>query len=134
MAILGIGNDIIEVQRIAKNIEQYGQKFLDRIFTTQEQAYCLKHRESARNFAGRFAAKEAIVKAFGTGFGAHVSWTDLEILNDASGKPHVHLSAALELQLPPNTQILISISHCKAYATAVAIWTDEAKQHSWFGL
>ncbi|MBS4168889.1 holo-ACP synthase [Parachlamydia sp. AcF125] len=131
MAILGIGNDIIEISRIAKNIEQYGQKFLDRLFTNQEQAYCLQYRQSDRHFAGRFAAKEAIVKAFGTGFGTQVAWTDLEILNDPSGKPHVRLSAALELRLPPDTQIFISISHCKEYATACAIWTDEAKHQSW---
>lgn len=129
MTILGIGNDIIEIQRIAKNIERYGQKFLDRIFTPLEQAYCLKHRDPARNFAGRFAAKEAVVKAFGTGFGAHISWTDIEIINAPSGKPYVHFSTQLTNKLPTDSHVFISISHCQDYATAFALWADQKESH-----
>src|SRR5437016_843460 len=88
----GIGTDIIEIGRIEKIISRYGQKFLDRIFTKREQEYCLKHKMSSRHFAGRFAAKEAVVKALGTGITLHVAWTDIEILNDSQGKPFVSFS------------------------------------------
>ena len=82
----------------------------------KEQRYCLKYGEAARHFAGRFAAKEAIVKALGTGFSG-ISWTDIEIVNDENGKPYANLSQKFQ-----NIQMLLSISHCHAYATAVAIW------------
>lgn len=127
MTILGIGNDIIEVKRIEKCIEKYQQKFLDRIFTLAEQAYCLKYREAARNFAGRFAAKEAVVKALGTGFGSHASWLDIEVIKQKSGKPTILLSERLLNNLPENTQILISISHSHDYATAVALWVKDQR-------
>jgi holo-[acyl-carrier protein] synthase len=120
MKIHGIGNDIIEIERIERSIERYGQKFLDRIFTKEEQNYCLKHHHSPRNFAGRFAAKEAVVKALGTGIREGVSWLDIEIINDAEGKPCVSFSTKLQ-ETFPNTQIHLSISHAKQYATAVAI-------------
>lgn len=119
--IRGIGNDIIEIERIKKNIEHHGERFLNRIFTQTEQNYCLKHRESARHFAGRFAAKEAIVKALGTGFRSGITWTDIEICNDESGKPSVNFSEKL-LHLFGSLRFLVTISHCQSYATAVAIW------------
>lgn len=122
MSPSGIGTDIIEVDRIEKAIEKYKQRFLDRIFTQNEQEYCLKHRTSARHFAGRFAAKEAVVKALGTGFHNSISWLDIEIINDPSGKPIAHLSNHLNNMLNfPN--VLLSISHCHLYATACAIYT-----------
>ncbi len=120
MEVHGIGNDIIEIDRIEHIIAKYGQKFLDRLFTENEQAYCSKYRHSAINFAGRFAAKEAVVKALGTGISEGVSWLDIEILNDALGKPCVTLSDKLQ-KMVPGKSILLSISHSKKYATAVAI-------------
>lgn len=122
--IKGIGNDIIEIERIAASIEKHGQHFLDRIFTLREQKYCLRHHESARHFAGRFAAKEAIVKAFGTGFREGISWLDIEIHNTPEGKPQVNLSALLQNKFD-HPKIEISISHCRTYATAVAIWMEK---------
>lgn len=116
----GLGIDIIEVARIEKAILRYEKKFLDRIFTLKEQAYCQKHKISARHFSGRFAAKEAIVKALGTGINKDIGWTDIEILNDEKGKPIVNLSANIA-KLFNNPTIQISISHCKEYATAVAL-------------
>jgi len=120
--IQGLGNDIIEVDRIKKSIERFGAHFLQKIFTLSEIAYCEKHSQYARHFAGRFAAKEAIAKALGCGFGHKLSWHDLEILNHATGKPYVVFSkkAALLFNSPV---IHLSISHCKDYASAVAIWT-----------
>jgi holo-[acyl-carrier protein] synthase len=118
--IIGIGNDIIEVARIAKAIERSGSHFLDRLFTAQEQQYCQRHQQAVRHFAGRFAAKEAIAKALGTGFREGLSWLDIDIYNDLHGKPCVELSPALAGRLGPVT-ILLSISHCHEYATAVAL-------------
>lgn len=120
----GIGNDIIEVERIGKAIQRYGQKFLDRLFTQAEQAYCLKHRDSERHFAGRFAAKEAIAKALGTGFGTSLHWLDIEITNAPSGKPIVILSELAKERFK-NPKIYLSISHCKSCATAVALYFSE---------
>lgn len=119
--ILGIGNDIVEVERIRKSYERHGYRFLTKLFSTQEQDYCLKHKDPVPHLAGRFAAKEAIVKALGTGFGEHASWLDMEIINDSMGKPCVHLSETMAAKIK-NTTILVSISHCELYVTAMAIW------------
>ncbi len=119
-SVLGIGNDIIEIDRIRQSIAEHGQRFLDRIFTPKEQKYCLTHQDSAPRFAGRFAAKEAIVKALGIGFGEHASWLDIEILANGDGRPEVTLSAKLNSHFK-NPRLLLSISHCKLYVTAVAI-------------
>lgn len=118
--VQNIGNDIIEVARIKKAWIRHGERFLNKIFTKKEQAYCLSKKAfPERHLAGRFAAKEAISKALGSGIGL-ISWTDLEIINDPAGRPVVWLSNhAKELFNQP--QIHISISHCHEYATAVAI-------------
>lgn len=112
----GLGSDIIEVERIEASIQRYGDRFLERLFTTAEQAYCNRFRDAARHYAGRFAAKEAIAKALGTGFGDQLSWLDIEILNDEQGKPIPHLREGIL-----KGTLELSISHCKAYALAVAI-------------
>ncbi len=119
----GLGSDIIEIERIEASIHRYGSKFLDRIFTDTEQAYCLRHRDSARHFAGRFAAKEAVVKALGTGISQTISWLDIDIINDPQGKPEVKLSSKAK-EYFGDIIIQVSISHCKAYAMAVAV-TDQ---------
>lgn len=121
--IRGVGNDIIEVSRIEAIIAKYGRRFLDRIFTTEEQEYCLKHRDAARHFAGRFAAKESIAKALGVGIGSLLSWLDIEIFNDENGKPCVFLSSKAQVTFT-NPHLLITISHCREYANAVAIWSQ----------
>lgn len=118
----GLGNDIIEIDRIRQSIERHGQHFLDRLFTPQEQEYCYKFKDPAPHFAGRFAAKEAIVKALGTGFGSEISWHDIEILGDERSKPIVTFSDAAKSRFH-NPHVLVSISHCTTHATAVAIWT-----------
>ena len=111
--IEGIGTDIIEIDRIRENIEKHGSQFLDRLFSKKEQDYCHKYKDPAPHFAGRFAAKEAISKALGTGFGAELSFLDIEIINDEMGKPVVTLSKKLNIHL--------SISHCNSFATATAL-------------
>ncbi len=118
--IQGLGTDIIEIDRIRDAIERHGLHFLNRLFSQKEQDYCYGFKDASPRFAGRFAAKEAIVKALGTGFGEEVSWHDIEIVNDNLGKPLVHLSEALKKKYK-NPKILLSISHCVKYATATAI-------------
>jgi holo-[acyl-carrier protein] synthase len=117
----GLGNDIIEIDRIRQSIERHGQHFLDRLFTQKEQDYCFKFKDPVPHFAGRFAAKEAISKALGTGFGKEVSWQDMEVLGDEKGKPEVYFSEGLK-KLFSNPKVLLSISHSSSHATAVALW------------
>src|SRR5689334_361296 len=110
--ILGIGTDIIEVKRIALAITRRGAPFLDRLFTPDEQHYCLQHSTSERNFAGRFAAKEAVAKALGLGITQKLSWLDIEIGLDPLGKPIILTSEKLKPFLEKGA-LHISISHCK---------------------
>jgi holo-[acyl-carrier protein] synthase len=121
--ILGIGTDITEIARIQEMIDRHGDVFLERIFTPKEIEYCSKHKNSVINYAGRWAAKEAILKCLGTGFTKGVGWQDLEILNLPSGRPVVKLSGhALDLsQRVGIEEVLISISHGKDYAVATAL-------------
>lgn len=123
--ILGIGTDIIEISRIAKSIQRLGQHFLDRLFTQKEQEYCLKYQASERHFAGRFAAKEAISKALGTGIGEELSWHDMEILSHESGQPYVVMSDSWKKK-HPNIEIMVTISHNHEQAVAFAVVTQKA--------
>ncbi len=119
--IKGLGSDIIAVARIGKAISRNGQRFLTTVFTDQEIAYCQQFHDSMRHFAGRFAAKEAIVKAIGTGFRHGITWKDIEIINDIHGKPEATLSQSIQTLVGAG-QILLTISHCHEYATATALW------------
>lgn len=118
--ILGLGCDIIEVKRIEGSITAHSNRFLDRLFTEKEQAYCLKYVDSSRHFAGRFAAKESIVKALGVGISHEIGWLDMEILNNEQGKPTVTFSERAQAVFGFPV-IQLTISHCKEYAMAVAI-------------
>src|SRR4029077_18118781 len=91
MDILGIGTDIIECPRIGKMIEQHGELFLRRVYTDREIRYCQARKHAIEHFAGRSAAKEAILKAIGTGWSHGISWTDLEVRNNAGGQPKVRV-------------------------------------------
>jgi holo-[acyl-carrier protein] synthase len=117
----GLGTDIIEISRIEQSIERHGSHFLDRIFTQKEQQHCQKYKDPTPHFAGRFAAKEAISKALGTGLGESLSWQDIEILGAENGKPEVFFSSAAKERFQ-NPNVHVSISHCNSHATAVAIW------------
>ena len=87
MDILGIGTDIVECPRIGKMIEQYGELFLRRIYTPREIRYCQARKHAIEHFAGRWAAKEAILKAMGTGWSRGIAWTDIEVRTGARGSP-----------------------------------------------
>lgn len=119
--IVGIGNDIIEIERIEKAISK--EDFKDKVYTKREIENIKKRGDRAETYAGIFSAKEAISKAIGTGV-REFSLTDLEILNDDLGKPYVVVSEKLDKILKnkkENYQIEISISHSKRYATAMAV-------------
>lgn len=123
MEIVGIGTDIVECVRIARMIEQHGELFLTRVYTAREIRYCQARKHSTEHFAGRWAAKEAIMKCLGTGWRRGLCWTDLEVRNETEGAPRVHIGGAArdiaeQLRI---SDILLSISHCRAYATAYAI-------------
>lgn len=118
--ITGIGTDIIEIYRFKNAIEKYGQKFLDRLFSKEEQDHCKQYSDPERRYAARFAAKEAVVKALGEGFGKNVGFLDIKILNQPSGKPKVYLSDRTAGHFS-NPTIFLSISHSKNYATAMVV-------------
>ncbi len=116
-----IGHDIIEVERIAKAIARHPKTFLKKIFTQKEQEYCLNYGDRASlHFAGRFAAKEAVVKALGTGINRQISWLDIQILPNPQGCPVVTISDRAQRHFPP-LSIQISITHTRKLASAVAI-------------
>jgi holo-[acyl-carrier protein] synthase len=121
--ILGTGIDIIEVGRIAASHEKFGERFVNRILHADEIAYCLSHKNPAPFLAARFAAKEAISKAFGTGIGAALGWQDMEIRRKESGEPFVVLHGKGENLFSARgaKQLLVSLSHTATYAAATAI-------------
>jgi holo-[acyl-carrier protein] synthase len=115
--MIGLGCDIIEINRIKSSHLKFGTRFLDKVFTINEQNYCLSYKEPYAHLAVRFAAKEAVVKALGTGFRNGLSFLDIEIINDAKGKPEVFLSERI---IHNKNTIFLTLSHCKEYALAVA--------------
>ncbi|MDQ8191397.1 holo-ACP synthase [Roseibacillus persicicus] len=123
MHLFGIGIDVVEVSRIEASIEEFGAKFLNRIFSEEEQEYCQRQKRCAIHYAARFAAKEAISKAFGTGIGKDVGWLDLQIVRKPSGEPGVVLSGAALAFAEKNKvgDIKISLTHAQHYAAANAV-------------
>ena len=117
MEIIGLGLDATEIDRIAATIERYGDRFLTRIFTEGEIAYCGRKRDSVPSFAARFAAKEAAMKALGTGHSRGVLWRDIEVVRH-QGPPHLRLhgGAAARAQVMGATGSLMTITHSKALA------------------
>jgi holo-[acyl-carrier protein] synthase len=121
--ILGVGIDIIEVERIKASYDKFGERFLKRILRPEEIAYCFSHAQPAPFLAARFSAKEAISKAFGTGIGRQLGWQDIEVRRKESGQPYVVLHDDGEsLFKQVNAWALhLSLSHTNFYASAVAI-------------
>ena len=121
--ILGMGIDIMEVARIASSYEKFGERFVNRILLPDETAYCLSHRNPVPFLAVRFAAKEAISKAFGTGIGAALGWQDMEICKKESGEPFVvlHGKGRELFDARGAKQLLVSLSHTENYAAATAV-------------
>jgi holo-[acyl-carrier protein] synthase len=121
--ILGIGIDIIEVARVKASHERFGERFLNRLLLPDEIAYCLSHKQPAPFLAARFAAKEAISKAFGTGIGAALGWQDMEIRRKESGEPYVVLHGKGEKLFKSRKakRLLVSLSHTQNYAAVTAV-------------
>ena len=121
--ILGTGIDIIEVTRVRNSVERFGERFLQRILRPDEIQYCLSHKFPAPHIAARFAAKEALSKAFGTGIGSQLGWQDMEIKREESGRPFVvlHGSGAKLLTERGGRIVHVSLSHTEHYASALAI-------------
>jgi holo-[acyl-carrier protein] synthase len=127
MNVIGIGTDIVECLRIAQMIERHGELFISRVYTPAEIEYCSVRKAATQHFAGRWAAKEAILKTLGTGWTKGISWRDAEILPNHGGQPQVTLhGGALEVADKLGIHLVqISISHCRSHATAFAIACGE---------
>jgi len=118
--IVGSGIDLAEIGRIQQSVDRYGQRFLDRIYTAGEQAYCLRKRKAAESLAARFAAKEAGAKALGTGISFGVSWLEIEVVREPSGRPNLqfHGRAAQIAARLGVARAALSITHTDGLAMA----------------
>lgn len=122
--ILGCGVDLVEIAEIAKTLARWSRRFKNRVFLPEEQRYCDSKIPCVRHYAGRFAVKEAVAKAFGTGVGTHISWLDIEVVRDPkTGAPAVRLSSrGRQLARKRGVKhILVSLAHTRHYAVAQAI-------------
>ena len=121
--VLGLGTDLIEIERIQASMDRFGERFLERIFTAGEIAYCMRKKNAAESFAARFAAKEAGAKALGTGISRGVSWKEFEVKREASGKPTLSLSGrAAELAgMMGIRRVELSLTHSRELAMAVVL-------------
>ncbi len=121
--ILGIGTDITECLRIGRMIERHGELFITRVYTEAEIEYCQSRKQATQHFTGRWAAKEAIHKALGTGWIKGITWRDVEVRNEPSGKPVVAMRGGAKeiVERLGIAQILVSISHCHTHAMAYAM-------------
>jgi holo-[acyl-carrier protein] synthase len=128
--ILGIGTDITECLRIARMIERHGELFVNRVYTPDEIKYCQSRKQATQHFTGRWAAKEAILKALGTGWRRGITWCDIEIRNEPGGRPVVAVRGGAKevVEQLGIAEILVSISHCRSYATATAIAVGKVKE------
>jgi len=125
--IVGTGIDLIEIERIQQSVDRYGNRFLDRIYTPGEKAYCLSKKQSAESFAARFAAKEAGAKALGTGISRGVSWQEIEVVRAPGGRPQLrfHGRAAGFAARLGATRAALSHTHSRALAMASVILEDK---------
>lgn len=121
--IVGTGIDIVEVFRIKDAINKWGANFLTKVFTDREIKYSTSKRFAPQHFAARFAAKEAVLKAFGVGRQFPLNWTHIEVFNDKEGKPIISFSGdALKLKKQKKVdEVVVSMSHSKNYAVANVI-------------
>ena len=123
MSVLGIGVDLVENARIEHSLERFGERFLQRVFTTGEIEYSQSMKFPARHLAARFAAKEAVSKAFGTGIGKAMGWKDIDVRRKESGEPYVVLEGGAKTLAEERgvTKVLITLSHTEHHAMAVIV-------------
>ena len=122
MKIIGTGVDLVEMPRFRRSVKRWGSRFLSRIFTPQELAYCRGYRDPHEHLAVRFAAKEAVVKAIGAPKGLALEWKDLEITRSSSGQPGVRFKGSMSRW--KKWKVHLSLSHTKQYAVASAVVTS----------
>jgi len=132
--IIGHGIDLVDVARIAASVERHGQRFLDRVFTGAEQAYAAGSKRRLEHLAARFAAKEAALKALGTGWRSGIAWTDVEVISQPSGAPMLHITGrAAEIAAERGIAAWhVSLSHTEfqAMASVIASGFDRATDHA----
>jgi holo-[acyl-carrier protein] synthase len=123
MELIAHGIDLVDFPRIEQMVERHGDRFVNRVFTEAEQAYARANRNSIEKYAGRFAAKEAILKLVGTGWRGKIKWTDIEVINDAAGRPEVTLSGEVKriAETLKITHVSLSITHTANFAIASAV-------------
>jgi holo-[acyl-carrier protein] synthase len=121
--VIGIGTDLTEIGRVERSIERFGERFLERVFTLEERAYCRRKKSAAESFAARFAAKEAAAKALGTGISRGVSWQEFEVRRQPRERPTLHLMGrAAELAADLGVErISLSLTHSRELAMAVVV-------------
>ncbi|MGE5431454.1 MAG: holo-ACP synthase [Syntrophomonadaceae bacterium] len=119
--VIGIGIDIIEIERIKESVDRFGDKFLNKVFTEIELEYCLSKANKYQHLAARFAAKEAVAKALTDAWDKSWRWKDIEIFNEMSGKPSVRLFGELNEFLGSDKSLKITMSHSQHYVTCFAI-------------
>jgi len=124
--VIGIGIDIIEIERIKGSVDNYGDNFLNKIYTKKELEYCLSKSNKYQHLAARFAAKEAVYKALATGWHKEVSWQNIEVSNLPNGMPIVKLTGKLQSFLSKDKSLRISMSHSRDYVACVAIIYKES--------
>lgn len=129
MEIVAHGIDLVDCPRIEQMIQRHGERFIKRVFTAAEQAYAQANKNDVEKLAGRFAAKEAILKLMGTGWRGRIAWTDIEIINNAAGQPEVTLAGEVEKIADKLgiKHISVSITHTANFAIASAVALAEKK-------
>ena len=130
MEIIAHGIDLVDCPRIEQMIQRHGKRFVKRVFTAGEQAYAEKNKNEVEKLAGRFAAKEAVLKLVGTGWRGKIAWTDIEIINNAAGQPEVTLSGEVE-KIADNLgikHISVSITHTANFAIASAVALTQSNE------
>lgn len=128
--IIGIGTDLCDIRRIEKTLQRFGKRFIERLFTDNEQAKAGRRQNPAYSYAQSFAAKEACAKALGTGFRDGVFWRDMAVHNLASGKPYLKLSGGalerLQVLTPPGMTAHVHVTQTDEYPMANAVVIIEA--------
>jgi holo-[acyl-carrier protein] synthase len=124
--VLGLGTDLIEIERVQASMDRFGERFLDRVFTAGEIAYCMRKKQSAESFAARFAAKEAGAKALGTGISRGVSWKEIEVTREIGQRPMLHFRGrAGDLAKRMGVRrVQLSLSHSRKLAMAMVVVED----------
>ncbi len=129
MRVIGLGNDLVNIDRIDRSVTKFGQRFIDRIFTIVEQEYCNGKAARVSNYAKRFAAKEACAKALGTGFAKGVFWRDVGVVRNVHGKPTIQLTGGALLRLQEITpegmfaQVDLTLTDDHPWAQAIVLIT-----------